>query len=59
MCTFLLAIVIAVNILQPSSSEKSPIDIKMCSAVYWTIELLFVVVCAIMTYLSIKVNSAE
>ena len=59
MCTFLLAIVIAVNILLPSSSEDSPIDIKMCSWVYWTVEVLFVVICGFMTFLSIKVNSAE
>ena len=59
MCTFLLAVVILVNVLQPSSSEKSPIDIKMCSWVYWLIEFLFVVICGAMTFLSIKVNSAE
>ena len=59
MCTFLLAIVILVNVLQPSSSEESPIGIKMCSWVYWFIEILFVVICGCMTYLSIKVNSAE
>ena len=59
MCTFLLAIVILVNVLLPSSSEESPIDIKMCSWIYWLVEVLFVVICGVMTYLSIKVNSAE
>ena len=59
MCTFLLAVVILVNVLQPTSSEKSKIDIKMCSWLYWSIELLFVVICGAMTFLSIKVNSEE
>ena len=59
MCTFLLAVVILVNVLQPSSSEKSKIDIKMCSWLYWFIEFLFVVICGAMTFLSIKVNSEE
>ena len=31
----------------------------MCSWVYWVIEILFVVICVCMTFLSIKVNSAE
>ena len=59
MCTFLLVVVIVVNVLQPTSSEPSKIDIKMCSWLYWSIELLFIVICGAMTFLSIKVNSEE
>lgn len=55
----LLGCIIVINILEPSESEVSPIGIKLCSAVYWLLQIGFVAFCAGMTYVSIRINSKE
>ena len=55
----MLGVVILVNVLQPTESEKSPIGIKMCSVTYWTLEILFLVACGVATWLSVRINSKE
>ena len=47
------------NILEPSSEEKSPIGIKMCGPGYWVLEAAFIAICVVMTWVAIKINSAE
>lgn len=47
------------NILLASKSQESPIGVSMCSGVYWTVEVMFILMCALMTWLSVKVNSTE
>ena len=58
-CTALLGLILVINILQPTATTKSPIGIKMCSVLYWFFEMFFVAMCALATWLSIKVNAAE
>ena len=58
-CALLLGLVICLNLLQPTSSETSPIDIKMCGWSYWFVELFFVGVCVLMTWVAIKLSAAE
>ena len=58
-CAFLIVCVILMNILEPSSSEDSPIGIKMCGPGYWALELFFIAICVVMTWVAIKISSAE
>ena len=58
-CAILLVCIILLNSLLPSSTEESPIGIKLCGWIYWIIVVLFLVVCGLMTWVSIKINSAE
>ena len=58
-CAFLIGCVILMNILEPSSSEDSPIGIKMCGPGYWALELFFIAICVVMTWVAIKISSAE
>jgi len=59
MCIFIITCVILMNILLASKSQESPIGVTMCSGIYWTVEVLFIVMCALMTWLSVKINANE
>ena len=48
-----------INVLQPTSSDPEHLGIKMCSVVYWALEIFFVLMCALATWISVKVNSSE
>ena len=58
-CVFLLACVIAMNLVVPKADKDSIIGIKMCGWVYWSLELAFVGVCALMTWVAIRLSVAE
>ena len=47
------------NYLLSSQSHESPIGVKICSAVYWSAEVLFIIVCGLVTYVSIRINNSE
>lgn len=51
--------IIVINVIQPTDSVKSPLGIKMCGVVYWMLEIFFVAMCALATWFSVKINSAE
>ena len=59
MCIFIITCVILMNILLASKSQEPPIGVTMCSGIYWTVEVLFIVMCALMTWLSVKINANE
>lgn len=58
-CLLLILCVILLNILQPSTTEDSPIGIKMCGWIYWFMELAFVFICVFMTWVAIKLSASE
>ena len=58
-CTGLLGLIVLINILQPSQHQHSRVGIKLCSALYWSIEALFVLICAFMTWVAVKINAKE
>jgi len=55
----LLVCVTVMNYLLPTDSQPSPIGINMCSALYWSIQIVFYIVCGLTTWLAIKISAAE
>ena len=47
------------NYLLSSQSHESPIGVKICSALYWSVEVLFIIICVLVTWLSININNNE
>lgn len=58
-CALLLACVIIINVLEPTSSEASVIGIQMCGWGYWLLELAFLGVCGVMTWYAIGLSASE
>ena len=55
----MIACVILMNLMLGSSHFKSIVGIHECSIMFWGVQGVFVVICVIMTWLSIKVNRKE
>ena len=47
------------NLSLGSSSFKSIDGIQLCSFMYWFIQFLFILLCVVVTYISIKLNKKE
>lgn len=56
---FMIACVILMNLMLGSSKFKSIAGIQKCSVWYWLVQLVFVMICVVVTWLSIKLNRKE
>lgn len=56
---FMITCVIFMNLCLGSAHFDSIVGISDCSFMYWGIQGIFVVICIIMTYVSININRAE
>jgi len=55
----LIGLVIIMNLLIGSSKKESIIGIKDCGSWYWIIQVLFIIVCCIVTYFMVIYNKRE
>lgn len=47
------------NLSLGSSSFKSIDGVKLCGFSYWFIQFLFILLCCLVTYISVKLNKKE
>lgn len=47
------------NLSLGSSSKVSIDGVKLCGVVYWMIQVIFILVCFVVTYFSVKMNKKE
>lgn len=59
LCVFMIACVIIMNFLMPTSTYTSPIGLSKCSIGYWCMIGGFLVVCLLVTTFAVRLNKAE
>lgn len=55
----LITYLILMNLSLPSKTRASPFGITKCSWSYWLIEVSFLVFCAVMVYISIRMLRSD
>lgn len=58
-CISLISVLIFMNLSLGSSTFKSIDGINICGFMYWFIQALFILICVLVTGLSIKLNKKE
>ena len=56
---FMIGCVILMNLMLGSSKFKSIAGIQKCSIWYWLVQLVFVIICVVVTWFSIMLNRRE
>ena len=56
---FMIGCVILMNLMLGSSKFKSIAGIQKCSIWYWLVQLVFVIICVVVTWFSIMLNRKE
>ena len=59
LCLSLLTFLILMNLCMGSSTMESIIGIQRCSAAYWGIQIAFLVICTLFTYIAVKVAQRD
>ena len=59
LCVLMIAFILTVNILQPTSTHESPLGYELCSVSYWLIIVVLLAVCGVITVVSIRINKRE
>lgn len=54
LCLTLLASLILLNLCMGSASRESIIGIQKCDSAYWLVQIAFVVICIIFTFLAVR-----
>jgi hypothetical protein len=55
-CIFCYLILLGVNLLRGGKGLESPIDLVKCSFPDWTLQLIFVITCILITRVALKWN---
>jgi len=58
-CLSLIGVVILMNLIIGSSKKASIVGIKDCGFLYWFIQVLFIILCCVITYFMVKYNKRQ